>query len=307
MYKILHIGFSNPALGRAFSAKCEYRFIDWTLWTSIPNNINALHAHILEACVGFDPDMVFMQIQAPGVITAEFAARLPGLVINWTWDFNPNLSWAIELGRVVNVTAFTNEEHVDIMKKKGLNAMFLQGGFDPDVYKPTGSTIEAPAVVFMANNYPTDDYDYPLAGFREDLVRDLKAGFDFEVYGFGWPGQNPLQSFMHREQKEAECYRSAKLAINLSHFEAERYTSDRMFRILGTGVMCLTHWYPGIDKDFVNGEQLEVWKDRESLFELIDRYIYDSEARQKIARAGCELAHSNYTWAHMVDNILKLL
>jgi len=307
--KVLHIGFSNPALGNAFKKRCDYRFIDWTSWTAVPNNVPNLHKHILDTCDEFDPDVVFMQIQSPGVITPELCQQLPGLVVNWTWDYRePTPEWMVDCAPHV-LSAFTNENDVNYLTSLGHRAVFLQGGFDSEIYNPDGMIDEnAPSIVFMANNYPKDDYDFPLADFRMDIVQSLKEryGSEFAVYGFGWPGQNPLQSFMHRERKEAECYRGCKIAINLSHYQAERYTSDRMFRILGTGTFCLSHWYPGIDKDFKQSTHLDIWKTKQELFDLIDHYLANAEERIETAEAGCKLAHLNYTWDHMVYNIKKI-
>lgn len=311
--KLLHIGFPNPAMGRAFMRHTEYKFIDWTAWTAIPNNVPNLHKHITEVCDDFNPDIVFMQIQSPGVITPEFVQTLPGHVINWTWDYRvPTPEWMVDLAPYVT-SAFTNETDVDYLKSLGHRAVFLQGGFDNDVYDPDGainSNADMVEIVFMANNYPEDEYDFPLMQYRRDMVSMLKERYGprFAVYGFGWPGQNPLQSFMHREEKEAIAYRSSKVAINLSHFEANRYTSDRMFRLLGSGTMCLSHDFPGLDKDFVDGVQLRVWSNLEELVELIDYYISDDNCMERvhISESGCKLAHMNYTWSNMVGHIMEL-
>jgi len=309
--KVLHIGFSNPALGKAFRDTVDYRFIDWTDWTAIPNNIENLHKYITKTSDDFSPDIIFMQIQSPGVITPEFIKTLPGLIINWTWDFRGNTpEWVMDLAPYC-ISAFTNENDVYRVLMTGNKSVFLQSGFDHEIYKSdddSDTVSESPEIVFMANNYP-DDEKFPLSDYRIDLVNTLKDiyGTRFGVYGFGWPGQNPLQSFMHRERKEAACYRSAKLAINLSHFVAKRYTSDRMLRILGSGTMCLSHWYPEIEKDFTDGTHLRVWNSTDDLIKLIDQYLADDSGREAIAASGCTHAHASYTWHNMVSQILKLL
>lgn len=311
--KLLHIGFPNPAQGKAFTKKStEYRFIDWTAWTAIPNNVDNLHKHIKDLCDDFNPDIIFMQIQSPGVITPEFVKTLPGLVINWTWDYRePTPQWMVDVAPYV-LSAFTNETDVEYIQSLGHRAMFLQGGFDNDIYKPDGKyeASTGPDIVFMANNYPDDEYDFPLIQYRMDMVSLLKEryGDKFAVYGFGWPGQNPLQSFMHRESKEAACYRGAKIGINLSHFETNRYTSDRMFRLLGSGILCLSHVYPRMEKDFIDGKHLRTWHNFDELVELIDYYLSDEHVmeRMQISEAGCELVHLNYTWEKLAEAVTDL-
>lgn len=299
--KILHIGFVIPGLCDALKdASSEYLFMDWTGWTAIPNNTENLHKKTIEVSNDFKPDLTLLHVQTPGVYSAHVLSQLHGYVINWTWDYRePTPPWMIECGGSVDLTGFTNEVDVKIMTDLGHNSAFIQGGFDDRIYKPVGSIGKYPEIVFIGNNYPKDDYTFPLADYRTSMINMLitKYGDKFGIYGFGW--NNGLNNFMYRPEKEAECYRSCKIAINLSHFDAERYTSDRLFRLLGSGAFCLTKWYPSIDKDFTDGVHLRVWHDFDELNELIEYYT-DNDERRTIAQNGCNLAHEKFTWNHMV-------
>lgn len=309
--RTLHIGFTVPALCRALSAaSSEYLFLDWTAWTSIPNNTAALHAKTLEVAEQFKPDLVFIHVQSPGVYTPEVLNKLQGFKINWTWDYRePTPQWMVDCGKAVDVTAFTNDADVIMMRALGMNAEFLQSGFNDDVFRPDGSVGEYPQIVFMGNNYPKEDYDFPLADYRIKMVNTLssKYGTNFGVYGFGWG--NDMRNFMYREAKEAECYRSSKVAINVSHFDALRYTSDRMLRLMGSGALCLSKWYPGIELDFEDKINIRVWHDLDELEGLIEYYLDErnKDERIRISQAGCELVHRNYTWNHMADKIKNLV
>lgn len=307
--RTLHIGFTVPALCQALSnASSEYLFLDWTAWTSIPNNTEALHKKTLEVAHEFNPDLVFLHVQSPGVYTSQVLANLPGFVVNWTWDYrDPTPEWMVKCGKSVDLTGFTNETDVKIMRDLGMNASFIQSGFNDEVFRPDGPVGEYPEIVFMGNNYPKEDYTFPLADFRTDMVGKLRSkyGNRFGVYGFGWG--NDMMNFMYREKKEAECYRSCKIAINLSHFDADRYTSDRMLRLMGSGAFCLSKWYPGIEQDFLDKINIGVWNDLDELTSKIDYYLEHKDERMNIAMAGCVLAHKKYTWHKMVDNIKGLM
>lgn len=316
--KILHIGFEVPSLRAALAEAAldghsepgeYYKFLDWSSWTAMPGNIPNLHKNTIEVAKEFNPDLTFMQIQAPNVFDADTVSKIPGFVLNWTWDFRQTsqISWMYDMGKAVSLTGFTNEHDVNAFKKAGLNAEYLQSGFDNKIFDSEGSTGEYPEIVFIGNNYPRDDYDFPLADLRSSMVEHLttKYGAKFGVYGFGWNNMN--RNFMYREHKEAECYRSCKIAINLSHYEAERYTSDRLLRLMGSGAFCLAKWYPGIEKDFVDGRHLRVWHDFEELDELIEYYLSHHVERKIIAHEGSMLVHTHYTWANMIDKIKKLM
>lgn len=307
--KVFHIGFTIQALSKALSESSEYLFLDWTSYTAIPNNTKALHNKIAEICDSFQPELTLIQIQAPNILDSDIVNKIPGIVINWTWDFNPRLDWIKNMNATHVIHTFTNEEHVNIIRSHGMNAEFLQSGFNDEAYKPTGSISHAmPRIVFIANNYPKDDYQFPLADYRIEMVDMLekKYGDKFGVFGFGWKNSTIFNNFMYREGKEAECYRSCDIAINLSHYEAQRYTSDRMLRLMGSGAFCLSKWYPGIDIDFVDGEHLVTWRNFDELCELIERYSVDYSKRLEIAQNGCKLVHDKYTWKHFADNLKKL-
>jgi glycosyltransferase involved in cell wall biosynthesis len=308
--KILHIGFLIPGLCEALNnAASEYIFFDWSEWTALPNNINNLHDATIKVANEFQPDITFLHIQAPDIYDHETVAKIPGFKLHWTWDYRPNPTWMYELANAVSITGFTNELDVQRFKDVDLKSCFLQSGYDDKIYTPLGTTKDYPDIVFMGNNYKNEgpEYNFGLGDYRIKMVEFLWQRYEtsFDVYGFGW--RNPMQNFMYRESKEAECYRSAKIAINLSHYEIERYTSDRMLRILGSGVFCLSQWYPGIEKDFIDGEHLRVWKTFEELAELIDYYLIHEEERKQIAANGHQLVKKKYTWNNMVYNIIELI
>lgn len=311
--KVLHIGIPIYSLSREFAKHCDYRYIDWTAWTAIPGNLHNMYKEVLSAAKEFKPDLVFMQIQAPGIISGEFLDDLrphAKRIVNWTWDIRtPTPQWILDIASKVDVTGFTNEDDVTHLRSLGHNAEFLQSGFDHEVFDIEGDFSDYPEIVFVGNNYPPDEYDFPLSQYRRDMVSHLERRYGprFGVYGFGWA--NPMQNFMYRESKEASCYRSSKVAINLSHYVATRYSSDRILRLMGSGGMCLAQWYPGIDKDFVDGVHLRTWNSFDELDSLIDYYTDDSnrDERNRIALSGCELVHKNYTWGHMVDKLETLI
>lgn len=308
--KCLHIGFPDLAMQRGFAASFgRYEFVDWTAWAAI-GGFDGLSSHLLDIISRDRWDVVFMQVQSPGVIAPDLARAIAdncGLLVNWTWDYRePMPDWYALLGEDC-LTCFTNELDVRGMREMGYRSEFLQSGFDEAVYNPDGPVdVGGPDIVFMANNYAGENERFPLTDYRMWLIEQLRAryGARFGLYGFGWPGQSPLQSFMHRPMLEARAYRSAKVAINLSHFLVDRYTSDRMLRILGTGTLCLSHRYPGMEADFEDGRHLYAWDDPVDLFRLIDEHTQDDQMSGfRVGEAGCKLVHTRYTWSCMAERI----
>lgn len=303
--KLLHIGLCvQPAPINGF----QKAFIDilgaenYSEVSSGHNNVNG------EAIRLFNlnkPDIIFMQIQAPDIIkksTVQHFNNNGAKVINWTGDVRDRVpEWMLQIAPYC-ITSFSNMTDVRATMARGFKAEYLEIGYDPEIYTPLGEASQVPEVVFMANNYGNQ---FPLSNYRSHLVANLK-GLDhrFGLYGNGWNNANGNVNTSQHE--EARHYRGAKIAINCSHFNYERYSSDRLLRIMGSGTFCLTHKYPGIEQDYKHGEHLVVFENFVDLQHKIAYYLEHEDERVMIAKAGEELVRNRNTFYHQVQNMLKL-
>lgn len=306
--RLLHIGCCcqpPPINGmqRAFIANCdEYKEIN----CGEPD----LNKKVIEIANYFQPVLIFMQIQTEGIIHRSTLAELKkrgAFIINWTGDIRHQPpKWMIEIADIVDLTCFSNMRDVDWMKKHGYRSEYLEQGYDETIYKPEGEALEMPPIAYFANNYGTQ---FPLSKFRVQMVDFMQRRFgkDFGVYGNGWKNGNG--NFNHSQPLEASAYRGAKIAINVSNFEAKQYSSDRIHRIMGTGIpICLCKWYPDIEKVYTNGFHLDIWHDLEQL-EKFCRYMLDPRnegERGAVALNGMKLAQRKFTFHEMAREINKL-
>lgn len=257
----------------------------------------------------FKPDIIFMQIQTPGIIapdTVNLFRKNGAFVINWTGDVRASVpDWMKHLN--VNVTSFSNLRDVKEMLEANKNSAYLEIGYDPNIYNPEGEAKTIEPVVFFGNSY--GPAMFPMSEFRIKMCTYLKVIFAgrFGIYGTGWNISSG--NFNHSQPEEASAYRGAKIAINCSHFEIEKYSSDRLFRILGTGTaICLAKHYPRIEEDFTDGKHLKVWHSIEELKDLINYYLdpVNDFERKKIARAGMEVARAKFTFDEMAKNVVNM-
>ncbi len=299
--RIFHVslGTHQQAQIKALKSLGSYDYIDWTIKQSGEGIVEAVKKH--------DPEIVFMQIQREGIVTPEMVREMKAngaKVFNWTGDVRKPLpNWFKEVGREC-LTLFTNMEDIDEMRREGLEADYLQIGYDETVYHPLGEKIACPDIVFMGNNYGAM---FPLSQDRQKMVNILKKryGRRFGLYGNGWRGLED-GTFNNDEQMEAKILRSCKIAINFSHFCYRRYSSDRLFRILGSGAFCLSHYYPEMDKEFKNNVHLQVFHDMNDLVSKIDKYLND-KSRGSIALNGWKHCKNTATWAHRIQELNKWL
>jgi len=309
--KLLHIGLcvnrdKNIGLSKAFRNRCE-KYEEFPISAELPNQVKS---------IDFKPDIVFCQIQseelAKGVRTND---RLGGVmnslmlggafILNWTGDIRNRIpDWMRWFP--CDVTCFSNMRDVNDFTKE---SEFLQIGIDPETFKLGYPHVNVPDIVYMANRNP----QFPLAGKRSQLVRRLQDhyGSNFGLYGIGYP--NPIDNLNadgrnpHANQsREAQVYNHTKIAISLSNYKVERYTSDRLLRCMGSGACTISHHYPGIEQDFKVGEHLETFHHLDDLIVKIDQLLADPKRRTEIALNGYKHIHENFTYHSMVQNIFDI-
>lgn len=304
--KIFHIGLCVNPSGYSSFPHAFKEVLGEENYRELPTGDKDLNNKAMAILKEFKPDVLFMQIQAENIISpyvCEHARQMGVFVINWTGDKRHVVpQWMIDIAPLVNLTAFSNMEDVYKMRELGFKSEFLEIGYDPTIYKPEGEAYNVPEIVFFGNNYGAGHF--PMSEFRIKMVEFLQKeyGNRFGVYGHGW--QNAKGNINHSQYEEAKHYRGAKIAINCSHFDCDTYNSDRLLRILGTGVMCLSYDHAGMYK--VYGDSLDRFKSFTELKHKIDHYLNDSFNRELIADMGNELALNNFTFEHQVKNIIKL-
>lgn len=302
--KLMHIGLCvQPKPYNGF----QQAFID-ILGEENYREINCgdkeLNKKSIEIFNEFKPDIVFMQIQTDGIIdfsTIEYFHSKGCKIINWTGDirhYTP--SWMLDIAPYC-ISAFSNMNDVKNVIKQGYQSKYLEIGYDPLIYTPIGEKAVCPEIVFMANNYVNQ---FPLSKYRANVVQQLtdEYGSRFGVYGSGWTVA--MGNLNGSQIEEAKYYRGCKIAINISHFEAQRYSSDRLLRILGSGALCISHRFPNMD--YKDEEHLLIFDDVEDLKDKINYYICHDSERMEIAKRGNELVLNRNTFHCQVKNILEL-
>lgn len=303
MKTFLHIGMSALPDFHAVGLKTSFEANGWKYIDVNTSNIE-LNRIIIDYANAYKPELVWIQIQAPGISKESIEAlkAVNSFIVQWSGDMRHRLpecyfhymEWGCDLA------TFSNMTDVNIMRNCGYDSEFLQIGASPEIYNTTGPVNSICEIAFFGNTFS----HFPLSGLRRDMVKQLKLiyGDKFKAFGHGQPDGN----YNGDQNGEAAVYRGAKIGINLSHFDAPRYTSDRLMRMLLCGVCVLSHNYKGIEQDFMHGENILVWDDLHQLKKQIDIILSDPIVGKRIANKGHELALSRHTFAHMAQDILNL-
>lgn len=303
--KLLHIGMDadkspDTSLMKVFKRHVkEYRDIN--------SGHPSLNNEIVRLAREFKPDLVWMQVQTEGVVTHYALSELKkhgAFVINWTGDVRQPLPrWYLETGKEIGLTLFTNWVDIITARDQGINADFCPIGYDPDIYRPDYNVPKSIEVAFFANNY---NGQFPLSDYRAQIATFMKSTFGerFKLFGNGW--KRPDGNYNHSQPEEAKILRQCKIAINVSHFDYEGYSSDRLNRILGCGVMCLTHPFQGMELlGLEDGVNCVTFGDLSELQSKVTYYLSHETERKKIAAAGHKLAVDRLTFTVMIEKILS--
>ena len=250
----------------------------------------------------FKPNLIFMQIQAANIIHIETVKEMKktgAFIVNWNGDIRATTpQWMIEMAEYVDRTLFSNDRDSKNVKNGG----YLEIGYDPQIYRPEGEALNLKPIGFFGNNYGSSMF--PLSRMRIEMHNLLSRHFKglYGIYGNNW--HNVSGNFNHSQAEEAKAYRGIKIGINLSHFDEPKYTSDRIYRIMGSGCFCLAKEYEGMP--FIDGKHLRTWKTFPELIGLIKYYLEHEDERKQIAMQGNEFVGKNYTFHEMIKNLIKI-
>lgn len=300
--KILYIGLMSGTNGftKALRKVCD-QYAEVAIGD--PSQMSHEICHLLDS---FQPTIVFIQIQNYG-LTSEVLEKLrasQAYVINWTGDVRyPIPEFYFQYAPYVDCTAFSNMTDVKAFRQYGYKTEYLQIGYDQEIYTPEGEAFQVEDIVFMGNN----TRGFPLSTYRAEMVQFLKHhyGSRFGVYGNNWDSLTS-GNYNGQQHGEAAVYRGAKIAINCSHFNYERYSSDRLFRALGCGVCVLSHNYQQIENDFIPDKHLVIWDDFDGLKEQIDHLLTYEYVAMQISQRGLEHNKKYFTFDAMAQNIIKI-
>jgi len=104
----------------------------------------------------------------------------------------------------------------------------------------------------------------------------------------------------------SNIYSSAKIGFNYS---INNDINMRMFEVLSCGALLITN---RINKDsgfyelFCEGDNVVTYRSARELFNRIDQYLLDDEARKRIAGEGHALALSRYTYRDRLKRMLEV-
>lgn len=197
-----------------------------------------------------------------------------------------------------------DEQQFKMYKDAGIQHVFTaHHGIPPNEFQEFACPITND-VFFGGNNF--NHKKFPLSAFRYTFMLRVHKVFNLIVYGNGWP-------FKTRQRVPRHIYarvlRAAHINLGMNHYgNVVRYYDRRLFECMGSGRLHITHYIPGMEKDFENGKHLVWFRTIPEGLNLIQKYLKYPAAREQIAANGRKLVleqHSFEVRALQLKEILE--
>lgn len=246
----------------------------------------ALNRAFLEEIETFRPDLVFCALMHYELWTETLdLARQGAAVLNWgaddSWRFSQFLRF---LAPHVDLYVTTYPDALAKARACGLgNVVLSQWAANPrTLAEPLPARECRHQVSFVGAAY----------GNRRRWIAELAArGVTVECFGHGWPkGPVPAAEVLRIVRESVISLNFGDSGLHWERMRAyrSRQIKARTFEVPGAGGFLLSEGAEGIEKYYVPGEEIALFRSADEAAAQVRRYLADPESRDRVARAGHE-------------------
>ncbi|HVM77094.1 MAG TPA: glycosyltransferase [Candidatus Paceibacterota bacterium] len=145
-------------------------------------------------------------------------------------------------------------------------------------------------------------------------VLSVVKDYDLHIYGYRW--ENGFEKFPWLKEKwkgplsnedANQAFNGAKIEIGraLSFVKFGHVVTQRVFDISLAGNFQLSGYAPSLEKMF--GDSIPMFNDAKELKEKVDYYLAHPEERERLAKKAHEICLREHTYAHRVQELIKVL
>jgi hypothetical protein len=219
---------------------------------------SARDTDLVDTCRLVDPDLVvFSKCNGVDVSVVERCNYIGAKTCLWYMD--PMGNFNAELVQKIHACSLScfalTEPYETALSIEPSKVSFVREGFDPDIDKPV-DTPKIHDTTFIGG----------FRGVRGPWCAAVGAHQFTDVYG----------------RAHAKAVSSTRINLNFT----DGGTSDRTYKVLAAGGFLLTQPWPGMEKDFVPGVDLDIFTTREGLREKVRFYLENPVIREGIAESG---------------------
>ena len=188
----------------------------------------------------------------------------------------------------------TDGGHQKEFKELGINNKCIRKGIFQDEAYISNYYEKKIDILFVGN--------YNHVKTRKKLIDFLK-----NTYGnrFKLVGHN--KKSIIRQDKLNDLFANTKIVIGDNTFDTDGYWSNRVYETLGRGGFLITQYVKGLEKEFIDGKHLVLYKDRnlEELKEKINYYLTHNYEREEIRLNGFFHCRKHFTYKKRCKKLLQ--
>lgn len=200
---------------------------------------------------------------------------------------------AAGLREAVDLTLTTCSDMCVRYSLLGMPSLFWPLASDPEVFYP--KEIKDIDISFVGNKY----------GVRDKIISYLiNKGLNIEAYGKGWP-RGRID-----HHKAPDIFNRSKIILGIG---TVAYTEDiftiklRDFDAVMAGSLYITHRNPDLEKIFIEGEEIEFYKEIDELYQKLKKLLQNPQKIAKIGKQARQKAIQNYTWDIKFKHLLEIM
>lgn len=105
----------------------------------------------------------------------------------------------------------------------------------------------------------------------------------------------------------ADLIASSNIVVAPEGPATDRYWSNRVYLTLGFGGFLLHPYCRELLTDYENGKEILFYKDRQDLFDKIDKYLLLPQERKVISEAALARTLKEHTYTHRVETLINIV
>lgn len=303
---VLHVALEAPGIYSSHGISEGFRrngyYVQFFNWQAlkIEYGVEGMLDRLLTTAGTCNPELIFLHVQSQDIIDAETAEKLKAIAYTVMYTFDcrekDKTEWLYELAPHVDRVYFSNLTDVKECVSRGIyNTEVMQSSCDIDFYKKgfKENIFSYPEVAFVGGDYSRSNMNFPKADERKAMVEFMRNEFPTKFASFGM-GQ--MENRFIKQQEEVLIYNHARICLSQNNYARPMYTSDRIWRIMASGCMCLAENFEGLDTMFEVGKHLDTWETLEELKDKTRYYLRNHTHMDTIAWRGMEHVRNNHSW-----------
>ncbi|HEB54222.1 MAG TPA: hypothetical protein ENI87_13295 [bacterium] len=254
----------------------------------------------------YRPDVVFVFFRdLPQALAAEFRQR--ARLVVWCEEALEVLdSSVIDYFRLADLVCMSNPARFPWLREHGLDNMaFLMSGFSPRYHRPAPTREPVRDVAFIGGP--------GRRGQRASFLAEIARHFDTDVYGRHWDRWSKQHRHLRvhgpiHNRTYAKVCATSRIVLGVNEVNDESYyCSNRTFLSLACGAFHLTHYVPGLENVFQDGEHLVWYRDEDEALAKIEEWLPKADERARVAAGGHAEVMQHHQYYHRVARILHWL